>query len=347
MYMKMDFFGAANGYSGFRSYFNRIFNSEEFDRIYVIKGGPGTGKSSFMKKICSRYQDENLKIERIHCSSDPESLDGVIITSDDKKIALLDGTAPHERDAVVVSAIDEIVNLAEGLDRRFLSAEKEEILYLSKEKKRAYDTAYAYLNIAGEVEKFKKTNSPIYSGKKVKNRIKKLAEIKKSNLGSKRDVRLISSFGARGEVRFDTIEAISRATFSIVGDYCNASALMNEIAKLAIEEDADTIVCPAPLDGRIEAIYFPLSGISFIIGGKGEKISADSYFPVCPKIDVEIFKKANELSKSAEEEARRWFGIASDFHFRLEEKYIRAMDFSYCDEVFSQKTKEIDELFKR
>ena len=345
--MQMDFFGAANGYSGFRSYFNRIFNSEDFDRIYVIKGGPGTGKSSFMKKICSRYQDGDFKIERIHCSSDPESLDGVIITSDDKKIALLDGTAPHERDAVVVSAIDEIVNLAEGLDRRFLSAEKEEILSLSKEKKRAYDTAYAYLGIAGEAEKFKKSKCMFHIDKKFRNKIKKLAEIKKTSLGSGRNVRLISSFGAKGKVKFDTIEAISKTTYSIPNNHCHASTIMDEIAKVAIEEDADALVCHAPLDAGIEAIYFPSSGVSFIIGDKGEKIPADGYFPAPQKIDTETLKKANEISKSALEESRRWFEIASDFHFRLEEKYIRAMDFSYCDEVFGRKTKEIDELFKR
>ena len=45
------YFAAANSYKGFKSYFDRIFAPEQFDRIYIIKGGPGTGKSSIMKNI--------------------------------------------------------------------------------------------------------------------------------------------------------------------------------------------------------------------------------------------------------------------------------------------------------
>ena len=40
-----EYFAAANSYEGFISFFDNIFNSEKFDRIYVIKGGPGTGKT--------------------------------------------------------------------------------------------------------------------------------------------------------------------------------------------------------------------------------------------------------------------------------------------------------------
>ena len=44
---KMDniipkYFGAANSYNGFISYFDKIFDSKEYDKIYVLKGGPGT-----------------------------------------------------------------------------------------------------------------------------------------------------------------------------------------------------------------------------------------------------------------------------------------------------------------
>ena len=343
----MDFFAAANGYDGFRSYFNQVFNSEVFDKVYVIKGGPGTGKSSFMKKIVERYSDREYLTECIHCSSDPNSLDGVIITSGDKKIALLDGTAPHERDAVVVGAIDEIINLAEGLDMRFLHAERKEILALSKEKKRAYDIAYAYLKIAGETQKLKRRSSLKYDIKKFKNKIKNLAEIKKSVSTNNVKIRLISSFGCGGIKNLDTLFDISERVFSITGDYYRATSLMNEVRLFAEEEGTEIIICPAVFDGScIEAIYFPATHLTFTVGGNGEKILTDNYFPTSDRTDNEISKKADELSREAFSEAQRWFAIASDFHFRLEEKYVHAMDFSHNEEIFNKKATEIDNILQ-
>ena len=45
------FFAAANSFNGFVSYFDCIFDSKDFSKIYVLKGGPGTGKSSLMRSV--------------------------------------------------------------------------------------------------------------------------------------------------------------------------------------------------------------------------------------------------------------------------------------------------------
>ena len=47
-----SFFAAANGFSGFRSYFPDVFKSSDYTRIFILKGGPGTGKSSLLRKLC-------------------------------------------------------------------------------------------------------------------------------------------------------------------------------------------------------------------------------------------------------------------------------------------------------
>ena len=107
------YFAAANGYGGFRSYFKEIFPSEKFESVYVIKGGPGTGKSSMMKKIADRLTESGVECDRIFCSSDPHSLDGIIASHNGLSVAMIDATAPHERDAVIPGAIDEIINLGD------------------------------------------------------------------------------------------------------------------------------------------------------------------------------------------------------------------------------------------
>ena len=73
----VDFYLGALGPHGFCGYFDRL--CQEPDRqMYLIKSGPGCGKSTMMRKIA---EASPLPVQRIHCSSDPDSLDGVILVA--------------------------------------------------------------------------------------------------------------------------------------------------------------------------------------------------------------------------------------------------------------------------
>ena len=130
-----NYFAAANGFSGFRSYFGEIFKSEKFKQVYVLKGGPGTGKSSLMKRIADTALKREIDHDKIFCSSDPSSLDGVIVHTDSGDYALIDGTAPHERDAIIPGAIDVLINIGENFDKMALVKRRDEILKLNSKKK--------------------------------------------------------------------------------------------------------------------------------------------------------------------------------------------------------------------
>lgn len=86
-------FPGGNTSKGFYSFYRYILGQEEANRIICIKGGPGTGKSSLMKKVGAHFLDKGYLIEYHHCSSDNNSLDGVVIK--ELKVAILDGTSPH------------------------------------------------------------------------------------------------------------------------------------------------------------------------------------------------------------------------------------------------------------
>ena len=86
----IDFFLGANTSKGFLSRYEQISKNQKIKKLYVIKGGAGTGKSTIMKKVAEEYHKRGFQIERIHCSSDPDSLDGVIV--EEKGMAILDGT---------------------------------------------------------------------------------------------------------------------------------------------------------------------------------------------------------------------------------------------------------------
>ena len=61
---------------------------------YFIKGRPGSGKSTMLKKIAIEAEMKGYEVEIYHCGLDPHSLDMVIVR--ELNFAIFDSTAPHE-----------------------------------------------------------------------------------------------------------------------------------------------------------------------------------------------------------------------------------------------------------
>ena len=122
----IKYFLGANTHGGFFSLFDELYFPLFDGRLYVIKGGPGTGKSSVMKKVASEAEKRGFEVERIYCSSDPSSLDGVIIPA--LKTAVADGTSPHVIEPKYPGAVEQIVNLGDCWDTAFLRHSREAIM---------------------------------------------------------------------------------------------------------------------------------------------------------------------------------------------------------------------------
>ena len=106
--MNKHFLASANTCKGFKNNFNSI-NISSNGFTYILKGGPGTGKSTIMKRFGKSYEDKGYDVEYFYCSSDPESLDGVFIPK--KNISIVDGTAPHITEATVPGIKEKIINV--------------------------------------------------------------------------------------------------------------------------------------------------------------------------------------------------------------------------------------------
>lgn len=87
------FFLGANSGRGFQNLFDRFCVSEDHYDLVVLKGGPGVGKSTMMKRIGEAMEGRGEQVEYLYCSGDPNSLDGVHIPR--IRTAIVDGTAPH------------------------------------------------------------------------------------------------------------------------------------------------------------------------------------------------------------------------------------------------------------
>lgn len=132
------YFVCGNTAKGFQNFFPS--NLKQINKVYILKGGPGTGKSSLMKKVGDFITSKGIPVEYIHCSCDPSSLDGLIIRN--LSIAIVDGTAPHVVEPTAPGAIEEYVNLGIAWDVDQLAQHKKEILFLQSEIGSCYPKAY-------------------------------------------------------------------------------------------------------------------------------------------------------------------------------------------------------------
>ncbi len=142
------YFLAANSCEGFLSFFGSSYNPKDNWRCYIIKGGPGTGKSSFMKKVAKYAENKNEKYILCPCSSDPQSLDAVILPN--KKTVILDGTAPHTIDPIYPAVCEEILNFGQFWDRSKIE-NNNEIIDITDQNKALHKSVSKYLNAAGQI----------------------------------------------------------------------------------------------------------------------------------------------------------------------------------------------------
>lgn len=145
----LKYFLASNSCEGFISEFGNCYNPLDNWKAYIIKGGPGTGKSSFMKYLAARAEEKQLKIILCPCSSDPNSLDAVIFP--EIKIVILDGTAPHTLDPAFPGVCEEILNFGQFWQAEKLEPYSKEIISVTKENKTYHKSASKYFKAAGRL----------------------------------------------------------------------------------------------------------------------------------------------------------------------------------------------------
>lgn len=138
-------FPGGNTPQGFFSYYNYIIPADA-TRIFIMKGGPGTGKSTFMRKMGEAMLAQGYDAEYHHCSSDNGSLDGVVIPA--LKVAFIDGTAPHVVDPKNPGCVDEIIHLGDFWDEEKIVAHKKEIISCNAEIGKNFQRAYRLLKAA-------------------------------------------------------------------------------------------------------------------------------------------------------------------------------------------------------
>lgn len=347
------YFAAANSSGGFVSWFDEIFAPEDFERIFLIKGGSGTGKSTLMKRIASRACELGCECEYFYCSSDPDSLDGLLIDrAENRPIGLIDATAPHTRDPKLPGAVEEIVNLGEYWDEKLLQASREQILELVRAKSALYTRGYEFLFAAGEISKMLRfeargfvnmTKMQAAADRLISQR---LSALRKDRITHRADddhrvkIRGVGAISSKGIVQFDSYRDC-KFLCAVRDSMSTAELMLDALMDAAKRAQLDIIRAPMPLEPEFsEAIAIPELEMSAVISDREEnddvKLLNMERFIDRGAFDSSDKRRRKQLSRCRSElidSAFFEFSKVSRLHSRLEAIYISAMDFERLNDL--------------
>ncbi len=331
---------------GFYSYYQHILPQQEANRIFCLKGGPGVGKSTFMKKIASGISGAGFDIEYMHCSSDPDSLDGIVIP--ELKAAIIDGTAPHVTDPVNPGAVDEIINLGEYWDAPMIKKNKSEIMQCNAEIGRLFKRAYKYIAAAKKItddlaEIYDNAANKAGAYLEPRNIIDTYLKEKPSNKPGKARKLFASGITPSGIISLaNTLTDCTYDVFVVNNGFGSiASQLLDSISYEAFIRGINTEIYYSPMapEARIEHVIIPDKKLAVMSNdiilntvSKGTAIDLDKYENAAlidaqketVNFDVQGYKTLLDAAVSSLKKAKKQHDI-------LEGYYIPYMNFDKTD----------------
>ncbi len=358
--MNLDFlpryFLGANSAEGFINEFKNSYDVHDGWLAYIIKGGPGTGKSSLMKKIAKKAAGMGEKCILCPCSSDPFSLDAVILP-DCKKI-ILDGTAPHVVEPKYPAVCEQIINTGDFWNEKGLDGKREKLLDLFALNGAYHKKAAQYITAAGQIAKY--GFAAQLSAADIEKTVKFACAAAKANLPptdkkGREWVRFLSGITPDGLVFYgDTITKESDRQIIISDKYgAVSSVFMSVIRDIALKNGYEIItVKNALLPGDItDHIIIPELSLAFCT--ENDFMSIDS---PARRIHSRRFTDMAKLNRNRQKLnfnkriAKELLGAAISslqtakaLHDQMEKYFIDIMDFDSLNE-YCEKT--VDKFFK-
>lgn len=353
---QISFFMGANTPNGFVSLFDELYDPKDKSRCYIIKGGPGTGKSSLMKSVAKKAEELGLETEYIYCSSDPNSLDAVILP--ELNTCLADGTSPHVIEPKYPGACEVIINLGDYYDAEQLYDNSEEIISLSDEcslyhKKCVHFLASSAL-LANDCSKLYYSILDFDKIKRYASRIASREFYPTANETGYEEKRFLSAVTPEGVFTHNNTLPEFCSRYYVFHDDSDliASLILSMLRELALDAGMHIITCHCPLSPyeKIEHIIIPELELGFITSNSYHTFELEN----SKAVHTKRFCDADSLSgrkqrigfnrKTQDElinESINYLKLAKQTHDKLEKFYISAMDFKGVNERTEMLIEEI------
>lgn len=353
----LDFFLGALSPSGFSGWFAEAA-AEPGARPRLIKAGPGCGKSTFMRRMGEKGAQtapDGAMIEQIHCSSDPDSLDGVRLPDG---TLYLDATAPHTLDCKYPGAAERVVSFYNTLDNDYLEEHSAEVLALGNQNTELLQRAAADFALAcGLLQRRRQYAAQALDTEKLDRFTARLAARLMPRWGGckpgTRRIRLLSAPTPGGITVFaDTVTKAADTIYVVHDAYGAASArMLKQLADRARQAGYEAYVCRCASDQRrIDHLILPELRLAVLTSNTWHTMN----FPGQKNIHAARFMNGKMLAArrgplqyqkriasqliartcQTQAEAKR-------IHDELEKHYIRATDFAAVDAIRARQQAEL------
>ena len=347
--MEYSYFLGANTASGFRSLYGGFCRGAG-EYLRIVKGGPGTGKSGFMRAIGREAARRGYDVEYVRCSGDPGSLDGVYIPA--LSLGYVDGTAPHVAEPGVFGADSDYVNLGRFCRTPLSPADAARAASLSAEYRAKYARAYALL--AGG-ERIELALSPPAPDEKTVQRsrdaLRALVD-RAAPAGEGTGTlfrRFAGALSCEGILRDESGLELCKLIYRCEDGCGLASGALAAARDAALARGLRVVECLSPFDGATsEAVLLPALSTAFVSAAPASadvrRVALDR---LCGSMD-EIKERRRALRAARRERTRcveaacAVLGEAKALHDKLEAVYRPYMDFSSLDAFTA---KEIARIF--
>ena len=341
------YFLGANSPEGFYSLYSELISPKTAQAIYLLKGGPGCGKSTLMREVAQAAQQAGLAVEIIFCSGDPDSLDAVLLP--ELGVALADATAPHVMEPKFPGVVERYVNLGDCYDTKGLQPLRQEIMACMTGYPECYSRAYRCLEAAFELsEDVRSTLLTPQLRERLTRRAKGILrrELKSKKSEEKGQVkqRFLGATTHKGCLcLFETAAAQCPRVYVLQDSYALGHDLLMELLTGAVEGSYDVVACPDPMaPDRLQHLLIPEIGLAFLTSSpslpyEGECVRrirldniADAALVRCSRPRLRF---ALKVSAALKEEAVSSLAQAKQMHDELEALYNPHVDFRQVNEL--------------
>lgn len=340
----MEFFAGANTEKGFVSIFDRVL--AEADRLYIIKGTSGCGKSTFMKTIASEAEERGLAAHRVYCSGDPDSLDAVIVP--ELRIAAADGTAPHVLEPKNPVLRERLIDLGAFIDEKPLLPHGDELAAITAQKAFHYGAAYRLLGAAGAVCKTAGALAS-YDEAAIKRAARRAVD-KYAPSGGEGDGQAVfaSAFTAEG-LKILPCFGRAEALIPLGNDIRAAKLFLKFAAEYAHGSKKEHIVSLCATNAEeYDSLYFPRDGALFTLlpappcaEYSYSKPQTPARFCTASKETKKRVRELDSLAAGIEAAAQNELAAARALHGKAEEIYVSALRTDALREFTGKEVKRI------
>lgn len=352
---KIQYFLGANSPKGFYSLYDQLIDIESARAVYILKGGPGCGKSTLMRCVGRILEENGEKAEYILCSGDPDSLDAVIFP--DRKTAIVDGTAPHVVEPKYPGLVERYINLGDCYDSRGLQRVRRELMGCMTGYKECYQRAYRCLDAAAQIGA--DCRDTLLTPQLEQRLCKRAQGILSREIPRKKGAapgqvrkRFLSAVTHKGPVAlFDTAQAVGGRIYDLADDCGLAHTMLTWLLAGAVEEGYDAIACPSPMaPERLEHLLLPELGLCFVTSTHALACPGTPYrrLRLDAMADGELLRAsrprlrfARKVSQALVEEAVSSLRQAKEMHDELEGLYNPYVDFKQVERIARAVAEEI------